>query len=184
MADTPTPTLDDVDRRPRAARWWVHLVFGIVLAGLGVVLVVDPRAAASTLALLVGLSLVIHGIDDLLMSPRRGAGLVAGVASIIAGIVALTWPGVTLWVLAVITGMAFIAIGSLKVTTGLLARGETGWSWVVLSGVASAVLGILALSWPAATALVLALVLGIRTLMAGLTEIAFAVMLHRDPPPG
>jgi uncharacterized membrane protein HdeD (DUF308 family) len=177
MANPSIPLLE-VDRPSRSDHWWIHLLVGTVLAVLGIVLVLEPRAAASTLALLVGLALVIHGLDDLFLG-RRGAGSVAGVASVLAGIVAMVWPDVTLWVLAVIAGMAFIAIGSLKITTGLLARGEPGWGWVLAGGIGSAVLGVLALTWPAATALVLALVLGLRTLLAGLTEIAFAVEAHR-----
>ncbi|HEX7132146.1 MAG TPA: DUF308 domain-containing protein [Iamia sp.] len=177
MANPSVPVLE-VHRRPRADRWWIHLLVGAALAVLGIVLVLDPRAAASTLALLIGLALVIHGLDDLFLG-RRGVGSVAGVASVVAGIVAMVWPDVTLWVLAVITGMAFIAVGSLKITTGFLARPEPGWGWVLAGGIASAVLGVLALTWPAATALVLALVLGLRTLMAGIAEIAFAVEAHR-----
>jgi hypothetical protein len=180
MANTSTPVAG-AERRPRATtRWWVHLLAGTALAVLGIVLLLEPRAAASTLGLLVGLALVIHGLDDLLVPGRReGLGILSGVASVLAGIVAMVWPDVTLWALAIITGMAFIAIGSLKITTALLARGEPGWAWVLTLGIASAVVGVLALTWPAATTLVLALLLGARTLLAGLAEIAIALGAHR-----
>lgn len=179
MANPSLRVLDGLDRPP-PPRWWLHLLLGLALAVLGVVLLVDPRVAASTLALLVGLALVLHGLDDLLDPGRRqGLGAVVGGASVVAGIVALVWPDVTLWALAVIAGLAFVAVGSLKVATGLLARGEPGWGWLVAGGVASGVLGLLALTWPAATALVLALVLGVRTLLAGVGEIAFALEVRR-----
>jgi uncharacterized membrane protein HdeD (DUF308 family) len=183
MANPSLHVLDGLDRPP-PDRWWVHLLLGTALAVLGIVLLVDPRVAASTLALLVGLALVLHGLDDLLdPGRRRGLGAVAGGVSVVAGIVAMVWPDVTLWALAVITGMSFIALGSLKVTTGLMVKGEPGWTWVLAGGVVSGVLGVLALTWPAATVVVLALVLGLRTLLAGLAEIAFAVEAHRAVAP-
>lgn len=180
MANPSVPLAAEAELRPRSALWWIHLLVGAALAVLGIVLLLEPRAAARTLGLLVGLALIIHGIDDLLLSGRRrGLGVLAGVASIVAGVLAVAWPDLTLWALAVITGMAFIAVGSLKITTGMMAKGEPGWGWVLLGGIASAVLGVLALTWPAATTLVLALLLGARTLMAGLAEIAFALGAHR-----
>ncbi len=161
------------------ARWWVRLIAGLVLATLGIVLMFSPRAAATTLAVLLGLALVVHGLDALLATPRRPVALAAGAVSMLAGGLAVAWPDATLWVVAVIAGMTCVAVGSLQITTGLLARGEPGWAWVVAGGVASAVLGALPLPWPAATALVLAVLLGIRTLALGATEIFLAIEIRR-----
>jgi uncharacterized membrane protein HdeD (DUF308 family) len=174
---TETTTLTAVRGSPTP--WWIRLIAGLVLAVLGTVLMFSPRAAATTLAVLLGLALVVHGLDALLAAPRRPSALVAGALSMLAGGLAVAWPDATLWVVAVIAGMTCVAVGSLQVTTGLLARGEPGWAWVVAGGVASAVLGVLALTWPGATALVLALLLGIRTLALGVTEIFLAVEIRR-----
>lgn len=179
MADVPLTGIEGLERPP-PVRWWLHLLLGGALAVLGLVLLASPRAAATTLALLVGLALVVHGLDELLDPGRRqGLGLLAGVASVAAGIVSMVWPDVTLWALAVIAGMTFIALGSLKLTTAMLARPQAGWVWTAVGGLVSAVLGVLALTWPQATALVLALVLGIRTVVSGLAEIAFALEVRR-----
>lgn len=166
--------------RPRGDGWVLRLVLGAILAVLGVLLLANPSAAARTLALLIGLSLVAHGFDALLVVPRRTIDLVAGAASILAGVVAVAWPGVTLWVVAVIAGMTCIAVGSLRITTGVLAKGEPGWAWAVAAGVVSMLAGLLALSWPAATALVLALLLGVRTLALGLAEVLLAFDARRS----
>lgn len=177
MTETTTLT---VVRESGPAHWWVRLIAGLVLAVLGVVLLASPRAAATTLAVLIGLALVVHGLDALLSTPRRPVALVGGAASMLAGGLAVAWPDATLWVVAVIAGMTCVAVGSLQITTGVLAReDQPGWGWIVAGGVVSAVLGILALTWPAATALVLAVLLGLRTLLLGLSEIVLAIGLRR-----
>ena len=53
--------------------------------------------------------------------------------------------------------------------------------WTLLPAVVmlSVVAGVLALAWPGATVLVLAILLGIRTLFFGLAEIAFALTLRQ-----
>ena len=52
------------------------------------------------------------------------------------------------------------------------------WAFVLL-GVISTVAGILALVWPGATILVLAILLGIRVLISGITLITFSLGLRQ-----
>ncbi len=162
--------------------WWVRLLFGVVLAVLGIALLFSPGAAAVTLAWLVGFGLIIHGIDDILSTtPPRWLGILAGLVSLAGGVVSLVWPDVTLWALAVVTGISFIVVGLVRLATGLAARNDPGWGWLVAGGVLSVLAGGLALAWPGTTVLVLALLLGFRTLVIGVVEIALALDSHRQP---
>jgi uncharacterized membrane protein HdeD (DUF308 family) len=52
-----------------------------------------------------------------------------------------------------------------------------------LSGLASVVFGVLALSWPDVTVLVIAVVFGARTVLFGISQIAL-VFSHREPGTG
>lgn len=91
--------------RPRAARW--RAVGWLVAAAL---LLALPGLGIRGIALLVGLALVLDGASDLWAAVRsrtteRLAGLVRGAASVVLGVLALAWPGVTLLVVAVLFGL-------------------------------------------------------------------------------
>lgn len=178
--DPLTPFRENASRL--ADRWWVFLLLGIAATIVGVILVIDVFTAVRTLALLVGLSLLLTGLLDLLGFDRftsRWLGVLAGIISIVAGVLAIVWPGVTLWAVAVVAGVGLIATGVLRAIGAITSRGRDGWGWVLVGGVVSVIAGVLALAWPAATILVLAILLGVRTLFLGLGEIWFALRLRR-----
>lgn len=159
----------------RADTRWLRLLLGLALVLLGAFLILNPGVAASTLALVAGLTLVVHGVHELVASDaHRRTTAAAGALWVVAGVAALVWPDATLWVIAVVAGMSCVAAGSLKITTGLLARGEPHWIWTVVAGVVSATVGILALTWPHATVGVLGLLLGIRAAIVGVAEMVEA----------
>jgi uncharacterized membrane protein HdeD (DUF308 family) len=171
-----------------SSKWWVFLLLGVVSAVLGFILMLDLFAAATTLALLVALGLVVTGIGELMTAGRYDSklGIVAGVVLIVGGVLAAVWPDITLWVLAVVVGVDFIISGVARIMGALSLRVE-GWGWLLFGGVLSVVVGVLALAWPGATILVLGLLLGIRMLFFGIAEVMFALALHQVgstlPPP-
>ncbi len=162
-----------------SAKWWVFLALGAVSAVLGVVLMFDLFAAVSTLALFVALGLVVTGVGELITAGRYRStlGLVAGGVLVVGGVIAAVWPDITLWVLAVIVGVDFLVSGVARILGALSLRVE-GWGWLLFGGVLSVAVGVLALAWPGATILVLALLLGIRMLLFGVSEIMFGLSLH------
>jgi len=96
---------------------------------------------------------------------------------IVAGIVAMTWPGITLWALAVVTAIGLIVSGAVRVTAALIDRPEA-WGWLFIGGLVSLVVGGMAIAWPDVTVLALALLLGIRMIIFGVVEIASALQLR------
>jgi uncharacterized membrane protein HdeD (DUF308 family) len=177
MSDYAVP--DDRVRLERATSgWWLFLALGVLSAVVGVMLLLDLAEAAWTLALFVAFGLIVDGLAELLAIGRYRTplGMVAGAVLVVGGILAVAWPDITLWILAVVTGVGLLVSGSVRVA-GALDRPE-GWRWLLAGGVLSLVAGALALAWPEATVLVLALVFGIRLLAFGLAEIAFALTLH------
>jgi uncharacterized membrane protein HdeD (DUF308 family) len=168
----------------RPSTSWLRLLLGLALAGLGLVLVIDQQLATSTLALLTGAGLVLHGLHDLLAGDlARPVSLLSGVVWVVAGVMAMAWPDATLWALAVITGMGCVAAGTLQITAGLLARGEPGHVWLLALGALSVVVGLAALAWPEATVAVLALLLGVRAVIAGVGLVAVELVGERPQVP-
>lgn len=164
-----------------SSRWWAFLALGVVSAVVGLVLMLDLVAAASTLALLVAFGLIVTGAGELLTAGRyqnRTVGLVAGAVLVVGGLIAAAWPGITLWVLAVVVGINLIVSGVARIAGAVSLRVE-GWGWLLVGGALSVVVGVLALGWPGATVLVLGLLLGIRMLIFGISEIMFGLALHK-----
>ena len=162
-----------------SSRWWAFLLLGIVAVALGLLLMFDLFTAVRTVALLVALGLIVTGADELISAGRyrRPLGILAGAVLILAGVLAALWPDITLWVLAVVTGIALIISGAARVMGALALRVE-GWGWLFVGGLLSLVVGFLAIAWPDVTALALGLLLGLRMVLFGVAEIAFALALN------
>ena len=114
-------------------------VLGAAAVVVGVVLLANPVAAARTLALLLGLSLVLAGSLEIALgwdTDRRGLTTVLGGVLVVGGLLAAFWPDVTLWTLAVLTGISLVVHGLARIAVALLGRREIpGWPWLVLAGV-------------------------------------------------
>jgi uncharacterized membrane protein HdeD (DUF308 family) len=160
-------------------RWWLFLLLGAASAILGLLLLFDLFTAVRTVALLAAFGLMVTGLGELVSAGRYRStlGMVAGVVLLVAGVLAALWPGITLWVLAVVTGIALIISGAVRIMGGLALRVE-GWGWLFVGGALSVIVGFLAIAWPDVTVLALGLLLGIRMLLFGVSEIAFALALH------
>jgi uncharacterized membrane protein HdeD (DUF308 family) len=164
-----------------SSRWWAFLALGVVSAVVGLILMFDLVAAVTTLALLIALGLIVTGAGELLTAGRyqnRTVGLVAGAVLVVGGVIAAVWPGITLWVLAVVVGINLIVSGVARILGAVSLRVE-GWGWLLVGGAFSVIVGVLALAWPGATVLVLGLLLGIRMLIFGISEIMFGLALHK-----
>ena len=96
--------------------------------------------------------------------------IVVGVLAIVAGIVALAWPGVTVLVLVILfAAYAFSA----AITQGSRAFSSDGFGPVLghlLLAVVDIAAGVAALAWPAPTVLVLVYVVGFWAVLGGLAE--------------
>jgi uncharacterized membrane protein HdeD (DUF308 family) len=157
----------------------VVAVLGILAILAGVFLLFHPYSAARTLALLVGLALVLGGCLEFAEgwgSDRRWGSLVLGAILVVGGLLAAFWPSVTLWTIAVITGLSLILHGIGRLALAVVARHQIpNWGWLALAGAVNILIGVLALVWPEATVLVLSLLLGAQVLIFGviLTVAAF-----------
>jgi uncharacterized membrane protein HdeD (DUF308 family) len=153
-------------------------VLGVAAVVLGIVLLFNPTAAARTLALLLGLSLVLGGLLEIASgwaTGSRAAAIILGGILVIGGVLAIAWPGVTLKALVLITALSLILHGIGRVGLAIVARREIpGWGWLVLAGAINVLVGVLALLWPHVTVRVLAFILGLQVLLFGVLLVAAA----------
>src|SRR5262245_19101059 len=126
-------------------KWWLFLALGVVAIVIGAILLVDLVAAAATLALLAALGLGVTGVSEIMTAGRYRSvlGVAAGVVLIVAAVAAVAWPGITLWALAVVTGIGLIISGAARIWGAVTLRLE-GWGWLLVGASSASWLA----SWP------------------------------------
>lgn len=161
---------------------WLSLVLGLALVAIGAVLTFRPFASLSVLIVLVAVAAIVAGIAEMASAREQDTpwlAAVAGAAWLVVGIGVAVWPGLGLGVLAVWVGVGLVLGGMLRALGGVSGAADQRVT-AVISGVASVVFGVLALSWPDVTILVVAVVFGARTVLTGL---ALAAGAFRRPAP-
>ena len=104
-----------------------------------------------------------------------------GVFAIIFGVLALIWPGLTLFVLIAMFGAYALVDGIFAVIAGIASYGRNERWWaVLLEGVAGIILGVMTFLWPGTTALVLVYFIAAWALITGVFEIAAAIRLRKE----
>jgi uncharacterized membrane protein HdeD (DUF308 family) len=105
--------------------------------------------------------------------------LVRGIVAVLFGLVALFWPGLTLWVLILFFGAYALVDGIFAIVAGI--RGTGGRRWLLFAEGALGVLaGLVAFFWPGMTALVLLYVIAFWAILTGIFEIVMAISLRRE----
>jgi uncharacterized membrane protein HdeD (DUF308 family)/acetyl esterase/lipase len=105
-------TLFSRDEKSPAYPW----VLGLGWIALGVVLLARPGLGVDTLAVIVGVALVVNGALDILKAlagrvEERAAEFLSGAAAVVFGILALSWPDLTVLVVAVLFGARTVLFG-------------------------------------------------------------------------
>ena len=108
--------------------------------------------------------------------------LVAGIASFLAGVVSVFWPGVTVLALVIVLGVFLLFAGATELGWAVAERHEKGWGVLLFRGIVDVIAGIVVLAWPGATALVLALLLAAWLLVYAAITLWYAYR-HRGERP-
>lgn len=167
------------------------IAVGIAATALGLFLLAHPFSTLELLVWLVAGGLALLGVADL-ASPlpahqqgrARRLAQARGVILILAAVVVLVAMGSAITTLATLVGIALIADGALRGWWALtLGRGTTARLSEGCFALSSAVLGILALSWPDVTLVVLAILVGIRLAWWGIGLVWGELRPAREPDP-
>jgi uncharacterized membrane protein HdeD (DUF308 family) len=121
--------------------------------------------------------------DDTLKAANAGGGLLiaAGVLSIIAGILALVYPDITLLALALIAGINVFLLGLLGIVNAVTDEGDTVPRVLVgVFGLLGVLAGILMMRRPGETLLVILLAVGLWLIISGIVEGVIALSEHEN----
>ena len=107
--------------------------------------------------------------------------LLRGIAAVIFGLLALFWPGLTVYLLLIVFGAYAIFDGVLSIILAFQRKSEDDgwWSWG-LDGVLSIIIGLMALFWPEATALAFVIWMAVWAIVAGVFRIIAAFRLRKE----
>ena len=157
------------------------LALGLACVLIGAWLTVKPFDSLSVLVWLIAAAFVVSGVAEVASAEstaRPWLSRIVGLGWIVAGVLVAAWPAITVTALTIAVGIALVAGGAAKVFAALSESGDERFVLATV-GLASVVFGVLALSWPAVTVLVLAVVFGVRTIVFGLGQIALAMRMRR-----
>jgi uncharacterized membrane protein HdeD (DUF308 family) len=169
-----------------AENWRAVALRGLVALLFGLVVLFWPGLILAVLSLFFGIYALVDGGVELLPALRssdRGAQrwlpLAGGTVGIIAGLLALLWPGMTVsGLLYVIVGWA-IASGILKISTAIVLRSEVENGWLLAGGGAlSVIFGAILAALVGSDLPALAPFIGIFTIVVGLALIVFAFRIR------
>jgi uncharacterized membrane protein HdeD (DUF308 family) len=169
-----------------AANWRVMALRGLVALLFGLVVLFWPGLILAVLTLLFGFYALVDGgvvLVPALRSSERGARrwlpLAEGAVGVIAGLLALLWPGMTTsGLLYVIVGWA-VASGILKITTTIVLRSEVENGWLLAGGGALSVLfGVILAALVGSDLPSLAPFIGVFAVVVGLALIVFAFRIR------
>ena len=162
--------------------WWLVLLRGIFAVAFGVIALVRPGVALLTLVWVFGIYAVVDGITAIVLGfrsrgePHRGWTVVQGVVSVLAGLIALFWPGVTAYALLFVIAFWAIVLGIGEIGGAFATRrtGSTSWGWTLAAGLLNVVFGVLLLIWPSSGILTLVWLVGIFVVAGGIALVILA----------
>jgi uncharacterized membrane protein HdeD (DUF308 family) len=102
--------------------------------------------------------------------PGTVSSVVLGIVAIIVGIMALAWPGVTILALILIFAVYAFSRSFTQAATAFQGRGAGSVIGHLVLALIDLAAGLFAVAWPAPTALVLVLVVGLWAVMGGVWE--------------
>ena len=108
--------------------------------------------------------------------------LLRGIASILFGIAAFVWPGLTVLALTLLYGAFAMADGILSLGAALTGSGERSiptW-WLVVIGLLGIAAGTVAFLWPGLTAFALVIMIGAWAVAIGVMQIIGAIWLRHE----
>jgi uncharacterized membrane protein HdeD (DUF308 family) len=173
-----------------AEHWVWYLILGVVLLLGGMAAIAFPflstiaaKLALGWIFLFAGVMTVVHGFSA---GNWRGFlwNLLIGILYVVAGGYLVFFPLAGIVTLTMLVAILLIADGVLEIIMAYRLRPHSGWGWVLASGVAALIAGVLIASQlPSSAVWVIGVLVGIKMIIAGWSYIALALGSHHHHAP-
>jgi uncharacterized membrane protein HdeD (DUF308 family) len=168
-----------------APNWWAIALRGVLGIVFGLIAFFMPAATMLSLVLVFSAYLLTDGIFAIIAAYRAarlhmrwGLLVIEGLVNIIAAVLALTWPALTVVAFVVLVAVWALLSGGLMLAAALNLDGAQGRWWLVLGGVASLLYGALLIAAPLIGAVVLTWWIGAYALIFGIALLALGFRLR------
>ncbi len=150
-------------------------VFGIIAIILGILAMLTPAVAGTSVLLVVGVLVLVGGIVRIIWafgSGSVGKGLVTfaiGVLTLLCGIGILAHPLFASGVLTIWLAVYFVLDGIVEIVAGIKRKLGSGWGWMLFGGLVSILLGVFIWrQFPLSGIWAIGILLGIKLFFVGL----------------
>lgn len=168
-----------------AAHWVWYLILGIVLLVGGMAAIAFPFLSTIAAKLALGWIFLFAGVITVVHAFTAGNwrgflwNLLIGILYVVAGAYLVFLPLAGIVTLTLVVALLFLADGILEIIMAYRIRPHSGWGWVLASGVAAFIAGVLIASQlPSSATWVIGILVGIKMIMSGWSFIALALGSH------
>jgi uncharacterized membrane protein HdeD (DUF308 family) len=168
--------------------WWLVLLRGALAVLFGLFALFAPGSALLALVYVFGAYAVLDGITAVVAGVRHRREeahwvwhVVEGAISIVAGVVAFAWPGVTALAILYLVAFwsVFTGVSEIMESFAMRRRGSPTWGWVLTAGILGVLLGIVLVLSPGGGLLTLLWLVGLYSVLFGVIIIGWALRLRR-----
>jgi uncharacterized membrane protein HdeD (DUF308 family) len=163
--------------------WWLYLVAGALWIIFGWIVLSFNFDTVWAIAVFFGFGFIIGGIMELFVGFQseswRWLHILFAVFAILAGILALIWPGQTFLVLAAIIGWYVLFAGIMDIVAAISFREDNDLWWLQLVlGIAEVLIGFWAVGYAGRSVALLVIWVGASALARGISSIILGFGLH------
>ncbi|HEY1326102.1 MAG TPA: HdeD family acid-resistance protein [Casimicrobiaceae bacterium] len=166
--------------------WWLLALRGVVAILFGVLALIMPGLTLLWLVALFAAFAIIAGISSAIGASRArgregwGVMLLVGIVFVIAGVLAIIYPGLTALTLILLIGANALVTGVLDIVAAIRLRRQIEHEWLLVAeGVVSIVFGAVVLIFPGAGALALVWFVSLYALLSGILLLMVAMRARR-----
>jgi uncharacterized membrane protein HdeD (DUF308 family) len=164
--------------------WGWLLALGIAYVIMGLVIAGSPMAATIAVDILIGFVLIIGGVVSIIGAFFTGDWkrfllvLLSGILYLVVGVLLLKNPMAGVLTLTLLLAAFLLVEGFFKIIHAFQMKPAPNWVWLLVSGVASVILGVMIWGqFPQSGAFIIGLLVGIYFLINGITMVMFSFAL-------
>ena len=167
--------------------WWALALRALAAILLGVIAIMLPGPTLVAVVIVFaiyaitdGILAIIAAVQGIRRKERWGPMLFQGIVGIIAGAIAVLWPGIGALALTYLVAAWALVTGAFEIAAAIRLRKEIKGEWLLLlAGVLSVVLAALLVIFPGAGALTLVWWLGAYAFAYGVVSLALAFRVRK-----
>lgn len=151
----------------------ITIAMGTILLLMGLFAMGSPLVAGVSIAMLVGVALIVGGMGQLVFAFKTGMdffAIIMGALTVFMGGYMLSDPAVALASLTIFLVFYLVSSGISEAVVSFKVRPANGWAWALFSGLLSVLLGIMIWNqFPLSGAWAIGILIGIRLIFSGMS---------------